>query len=81
VEKFAKRYSFVETLFGIYEKAKAELLASVKALILPSSGETFSYTVLEAMASGTPPVASSAVPSDVVIDGFDGVRVDSLSPP
>jgi len=27
VEEFAKRYSFVEALFGVDEKAKAELLA------------------------------------------------------
>ena len=80
VEEFAKRYSFVEALFGVDEKAKAELLASAKALILPSSGEALPYTVLEAMASGTPPVVSSAVPSDVVIDGFNGLRVNSLSP-
>jgi len=52
VEEFAKRYSFVEALFGVDEKAKAELLASAKALILPSSGAP--YTVPEAMASGTP---------------------------
>jgi len=32
------------------------------------------------MASGTPPVASSAIPGDVVIDGFNGVRVNSLNP-
>jgi len=32
------------------------------------------------MASGTPPVVSSAVPSDVVVDGFNGLRVNSLSP-
>jgi len=80
VEEFTRRYSFVEALFGIDERAKAELLSSAKALILPSSGEAFSYTALEAMASGTPPVVSSAVPGDVVVDGFNGVRVDSLNP-
>jgi len=80
VEEFAKRYNFVEALFGIDEKDKAELLASAKALILPSSGETVSYTVLEAMASETPPVVSNAVPGDVVVDGFNGLRVNSLSP-
>jgi len=80
VEEFTRKYSFVEALFGVDEMAKAELLSGAKALILPSSGEAFSYTVLEAMASGTPPVVSSAVPGDVVVDGFNGVRVDSLDP-
>jgi len=80
VEELARRYSFVEALFGIDERIKAELLSSAKALILPSSGEAFSYTALEAMASGTPPVVSSAVPSDVVVDGFNGIRVNSLDP-
>jgi len=58
----------------------AEILSKAKALILPSSRETFSYTALEAMASGTPPVVSSAVPGDVVIDGFNGFRINSLDP-
>jgi len=80
VEEFARRYSFVEALFGADERTKAELLASAKALILPSSGEALPYTVLEAMASGTPSVVSSAVPSDVVINGFNGVRINSLNP-
>ena len=80
VEEFARRYSFVKVFFGVDEKTKADLLASAKALIHPSSGEAFSYTVLEAMASGTPPVASSAVPSDVVVDMFNGIRVNSLNP-
>jgi len=55
VEEFTRRYSFVEALFGVNKMTKAELLSGAKALILPSSGETFSYTALEAMASGTPP--------------------------
>jgi len=80
VEELAGRYSFVEALFGIDERIKAELLSTAKALILPSSGEALPYTVLEAMASGTPPVVSSAVPGDVVADYFNGVRVDSLNP-
>jgi len=80
VEEFTKRYSFVEALFSVDERTKAELLSSAKALILPSSGEALPYTVLEAMASGVPPVVSSAVPGDVVVDGFNGVRVNSLDP-
>jgi len=80
IEEFTRRYSFVEALFGIDERTKAELLSRAKALILPSSGEAFSYTTIEAMASGTPPVVSSAVPGDVVIDGFNGFRINSLYP-
>jgi len=72
VEEFTRRYSFVEALFGVDEMAKAELLSRAKALILPSSGEALPYVTLEAMASGTPPVVSSAVPGDVVVDGFNG---------
>jgi len=80
VEEFARRYSFVEALFGVDERTKAELLSGAKALILPSSGEAIPYTVLEAMAGGAPPVVSSAVPGDMVVDGFNGIRVNSLDP-
>lgn len=80
VERLAREHSFVETLYGVDEGIKAEILSRAKALVLPSSGETFSYTVLEAMASGTPPVASAAVPEDVVIDGLNGLRVNSQNP-
>jgi len=49
-------------------------------LILPSSYETFSYATLEAMACGTPAIVSSAVPGEVVVDGFNGIRVNSYDP-
>ena len=70
----------VEYLFGITEKEKMELLCKAKALILPSKYEGFSYAVLEAMACGTPVVVSSAVPEEVVINGFNGIRVNSFNP-
>jgi glycosyltransferase involved in cell wall biosynthesis len=70
----------VEWRHGISEKEKLELLSRAKALILPSSYEGFSYACLEAMASGTPVVVSSAVPEEVVIDGFNGLRVNSYDP-
>jgi len=70
----------VEWRHGIPEKEKLELLSKAKALILPSSYEGFPYACLEAMASGTPVVVSSAVPEEVVIDGFNGLRVNSYDP-
>jgi len=71
---------FIRLLPGISEEEKNEALCSAKAMVLPSSGETFSYASLEAMACGTPPVVSYAVPRDVVIHGYNGLRVESLNP-
>jgi glycosyltransferase involved in cell wall biosynthesis len=62
------------------ESQKIELLCRAKALLLPSSYETFSYVALEAMACGTPPVVSTAVPEEVVIDSYNGLRVHTLDP-
>jgi glycosyltransferase involved in cell wall biosynthesis len=66
--------------FGVSEKEKLELLCKAKALILPSSYEGFSYVTLEAMACGTPVVVSNAVPEEVVINNFNGIRVSSFNP-
>jgi glycosyltransferase involved in cell wall biosynthesis len=57
-----------------------KILCRAKALILPSSYEGFSYTSLEAMACGTPPIVSTAVPEEVVINGYNGLRVHTLDP-
>ena len=65
---------------SISEEEKVKILCKAKALILPSSYEGFSYASLEAMACGTPVVASGAVPKEVVIDGFNGIRVNSYNP-
>ena len=70
----------VEYRYAIPEKEKLELICRAKALILPSSYEAFPYVVAEAMACGTPVAASSAVPEEVVMDGFNGIRVDSFDP-
>jgi len=70
----------VEYRYSIPEGEKLELLCKAKALILPSSYEAFPYATLEAMACGTPVVVSSAVPGEVVIDGFNGIRVNSYDP-
>lgn len=70
----------VEYKYSISEKEKAELLCKAKALVLPSYYEGFSYATLEAMACGTPVVVSNAVPEEVVIDKFNGIRVNSYNP-
>jgi len=70
----------VEYRYSIPEKERLELLCRAKALVLPSSYEALSYVTLEAMACGTPVVVSSAVPEEVVADGFNGIRVNSYDP-
>lgn len=80
VEVLCKGRDFCLQIFDTDEHLKNEVLRSAKALILPSSSETLSFTVLEAMACGTPPVVSYAVPSDVVIHKYNGLRVESLNP-
>jgi glycosyltransferase involved in cell wall biosynthesis len=70
----------VEYRYGLTENEKNELLCKAKALILPSSYEALPYVVLEAMACGTPVVVSNAVPEEVVINNFNGIRVKSYSP-
>jgi glycosyltransferase involved in cell wall biosynthesis len=49
-------------------------------LILPSSYEALPYVALEAMACGTPVIVSTAVPEEVVINNFNGIRVGSFNP-
>ena len=66
--------------FSVTEKEKLELLCKAKALILPSKYEGFSYAALEAMACGTPVVVSNAVPEEVVLNNFNGIRVGSFNP-
>jgi len=71
----------IEYRYGLRENEKNELLCKAKALILPSSYETLSYVVLEAMACGTPVVVSKAVPEEIVVNNFNGIRVDSFIAP
>ena len=80
VEKLAKNKPYVHLMFDADEKEKIDILCRAKALVLPSSGEAFSFTAVESMACGTPPIVSSAVPSDVVIHGVNGLRVITMNP-
>ncbi len=52
-----------------------ELYSKVKLLLIPSSYEGFGYPVLEALASGTPVVGSDAIPSELLIDEYNGFRI------
>jgi glycosyltransferase involved in cell wall biosynthesis len=70
----------VEFRNGITENEKLELLCRAKALTLPSSYEALPYVTLETMACGTPIAVSNAVPAEVVLNNFSGIRVSSLNP-
>lgn len=52
VEKLAEGRPWVHPLFDVDEKEKIDVLCRAKALVLPSSGEAFPYTAVEAMACG-----------------------------
>jgi len=62
----------------ISRKALRELYSKVKLLLIPSSYEGFGYPVLEAFATGTPVVGSSSIPSELLIDGYNGFRIKSF---
>ena len=57
-----------------------ELYAKATALILPSEWEGFPYVVLEAQASGTPVVVGPGVPSEALVDGRSGFKVECFDP-
>lgn len=64
---------FVTFKININEKQKSELLSSAYLLCQPSPVEGFSIVVMEANCFGTPVVASTGVPKDVVIENFNGL--------
>jgi glycosyltransferase involved in cell wall biosynthesis len=53
------------------------LCSNVAVVSAPSLYEAFSYTVLEAFSSATPVVGSSAIPEDLLVDGYNGYRTAS----
>jgi glycosyltransferase involved in cell wall biosynthesis len=64
------------TFTGRISKEEAiELYSKSRVLIAPSFYEGFPYVSLEAQASGTPVVASRALPPEAVVDGVTGYRI------
>ncbi len=58
-----------------------DALAKARLLLVPSRYESFNYASIEAMALGTPIIASYMVPPNVVLDGITGYRINSLDDP
>jgi 1,2-diacylglycerol 3-alpha-glucosyltransferase len=65
----------------VAEEEKAALLSQTDLFVLPSTSDTASVALLEAMASGSAVLApASGGASEVVQDGVTGRRVDVLQP-
>jgi len=71
---------YLNFIFNADISTLRDLLAHARVLVLPSRYEAFPYAVLEAFASGLPVVVSDAVPSEAVLDGYNGFRVHSFDP-
>jgi glycosyltransferase involved in cell wall biosynthesis len=70
----------VETKYDFEARELGHLYSRAKALILPSKYEALPYVTLESMTNGTPVVVSQAIPSEVVIENFNGFRIDTSNP-
>jgi len=66
--------------YGLAENERNELLCKARALMLPSRYEALPYVVLESMACRTPVIVSNAVPEEIVVNDFNGIRVSSFNP-
>ena len=60
---------------SIGEEEKRDLLRRARVLVLPSPTEGFGIAALEAHRCGTPTVVTDGVPTEVVQDGVNGLRV------
>ena len=65
--------SYVDFKFNISETEKLRLLERASILVQPSPVEGFSIVVIEANMCGTPVIVSNGVPSDVVINKYNGL--------
>jgi glycosyltransferase involved in cell wall biosynthesis len=61
--------------FDLSEDAKFQLLRQARALVVPSPVEGFGIVILEANACGTPAVVSDGVPTESVLQSYNGLRV------
>ena len=65
----------------VAEEEKPSLLSQADVFVLPSTSDTSSVALLEAMASGAACLVSSVGgPSEIITDGASGIRFDPRSP-
>ena len=59
---------------GLTVDEKDALLRGASAFVLPSPVEGFSVATLEALSRGTPAIVTDGVPTDLIVDGYNGLR-------